>query len=100
MARETSGGAGARDASQARAPAMRGRPRHLAWAHAPALAVAAAPATVSLHAAVAPVPAGDAPRFRRLGLENGLSHSSVYTILQDRQGFLWFGTQAGLDRYD
>jgi signal transduction histidine kinase/ligand-binding sensor domain-containing protein len=49
----------------------------------------------------APSGAAEEPaRFRRLGLEDGLSHSSVYTILQDRQGFLWFGTQGGLDRYD
>jgi len=39
-------------------------------------------------------------RFEHLGLEDGLSQSSVNTILQDQQGFLWFGTQDGLDRYD
>jgi ligand-binding sensor domain-containing protein/signal transduction histidine kinase len=39
-------------------------------------------------------------RLERLGSEDGLSHNSVYAILQDSQGFLWFGTQGGLDRYD
>lgn len=40
------------------------------------------------------------PAFERLGLAQGLSHSTVHAILQDRQGFMWFGTEDGLDRYD
>jgi len=39
-------------------------------------------------------------RFERLSVEEGLSQHSVMSILQDRQGFIWFGTQAGLHRYD
>ncbi|TFW27961.1 sensor histidine kinase [Massilia horti] len=39
-------------------------------------------------------------RFERLSIEQGLAQESVLTILQDRQGFMWFGTQAGLNRYD
>ena len=38
--------------------------------------------------------------FRRLTVRDGLSQSSVYCVLQDRQGFLWVGTQDGLNRYD
>jgi len=38
--------------------------------------------------------------FRHLGIEHGLSQNSVYAILQDRRGFMWFGTQDGLNRYD
>ncbi|MCB0838023.1 MAG: hypothetical protein KDD99_15230, partial [Bacteroidetes bacterium] len=38
--------------------------------------------------------------FRRIGLEEGLSQSSVMTIAQDEKGLLWFGTQDGLNRYD
>ena len=39
-------------------------------------------------------------RFRHLGREDGLSQSYVNAIAQDRNGFLWFGTQEGLNRYD
>ncbi|MCD2516415.1 ATP-binding protein [Massilia sp. G4R7] len=39
-------------------------------------------------------------RFERLSVEQGLSQQSVLSILQDRRGFMWFGTQAGLNRYD
>ncbi len=39
-------------------------------------------------------------RFQRLSTEQGLSSSVVYCLLQDRQGFLWAGTQDGLNRYD
>ncbi|MCP3960134.1 MAG: hypothetical protein GY719_20000 [bacterium] len=39
-------------------------------------------------------------RFDRLSVEHGLSHSSVWIIHQDSRGFLWLGTQEGLNRYD
>ncbi len=39
-------------------------------------------------------------RFERLSIEQGLSQSVVNCILQDSTGFLWLGTQAGLNRYD
>lgn len=39
-------------------------------------------------------------RFERMGIKDGLSHSSVTAILQDSLGFLWFGTEDGLNRYD
>ena len=39
-------------------------------------------------------------RFDHLTMADGLSNDSVFSILQDRDGFLWFGTQAGLNRYD
>lgn len=35
-----------------------------------------------------------------LSLEEGLSQSNVRCILQDKTGFLWIGTQDGLNRYD
>ncbi len=41
-----------------------------------------------------------APDFRNITVDDGLSHSSVYSILQDKQGFMWFGTYDGLSRYD
>ena len=40
------------------------------------------------------------PRFQRLSLEQGLSQSVVNSVVQDADGFLWFGTQDGLNRYD
>lgn len=38
--------------------------------------------------------------FERLALEHGLSQSIVRVILQDSKGFLWFGSQDGLNKYD
>lgn len=40
------------------------------------------------------------PRFEHLSIQQGLSQSSVLTMLQDRKGFLWVGTADGLNRYD
>lgn len=39
-------------------------------------------------------------KFRHLSINDGLSHSNVRGILQDRQGFMWFSTDDGLDKYD
>lgn len=38
--------------------------------------------------------------FRHYEIENGLSNNSVITSLQDKDGFLWFGTSDGLNRFD
>ncbi len=38
--------------------------------------------------------------FERLDRGDGLSQETVNAIAQDRQGFLWVGTQDGLNRYD
>lgn len=38
--------------------------------------------------------------FDRLGPEDGLSNGSVSSIVQDKLGYLWFGTQGGLNRWD
>ncbi len=38
--------------------------------------------------------------FRHIRIEDGLSQSSVMCMLQDKLGFLWFGTANGLNRYD
>ncbi|MCP5089439.1 MAG: PAS domain-containing protein [Gammaproteobacteria bacterium] len=57
---------------------------------------------VLLMAATAPVDAADSRsiRFRHISSNDGLSQSFVYAILQDRQGYMWFGTQEGLNRFD
>src|SRR6478672_1741777 len=47
-----------------------------------------------------PLVDGESMRFTRLSTENGLSQTRVSQIIQDDQGFLWFGTQYGLNRYD
>ncbi len=39
-------------------------------------------------------------KFDRISSEEGLSQSVVLSILQDKQGFMWFGTQDGLNRFD
>ncbi|MCC6815456.1 MAG: response regulator [Saprospiraceae bacterium] len=39
-------------------------------------------------------------KFEWLNTSNGLSQGYVYDILQDKDGFMWFSTKAGLNRYD
>ena len=43
---------------------------------------------------------GAAIRFENINIEDGLSQSVVISILHDRQGYLWFGTEDGLNRYN
>jgi signal transduction histidine kinase/ligand-binding sensor domain-containing protein len=43
---------------------------------------------------------GNDIRFRRISTTTGLSQTRVSQIVQDDQGFLWFATQYGLNRYD
>src|SRR3984893_16883481 len=44
----------------------------------------------------------DHPRFTFRGVPEGLglSTATVTSLVQDHDGFLWIGTQAGLFRYD
>ncbi|MBN2103458.1 GHKL domain-containing protein [bacterium] len=39
-------------------------------------------------------------RFDHLTIDNGLSHSKVNVIFKDSRGYLWFGTNDGLNRYN
>ena len=43
---------------------------------------------------------GEDIRFSHVSTKEGLSQTRVAQIVQDNEGFLWFGTQYGLDRYD
>jgi len=52
----------------------------------------------ALAAAAAPPPAP--PQFVGLSVAEGLPSSTVYKLAQDRDGFIWMGTQDGLARYD
>ncbi len=38
--------------------------------------------------------------FARMSLKDGLSQAAVHAIAQDHNGYMWFGTQEGLNRYD
>lgn len=39
-------------------------------------------------------------QFRHYDTNNGLSQNSVMTIVQDHMGFMWFGTNDGMNRFD
>ena len=39
-------------------------------------------------------------RFDTLTAKQGLSNNNITCLLQDRQGFIWIGTEDGLNRYD
>ncbi len=38
--------------------------------------------------------------FRHITPKDGLSHNMVNSVLQDKQGYIWFGTSYGLERFD
>jgi serine phosphatase RsbU (regulator of sigma subunit)/ligand-binding sensor domain-containing protein len=39
-------------------------------------------------------------RFRNLGNENGIPNTFIYTLGQDKNGYLWVGTAAGISKFD
>ncbi len=49
---------------------------------------------------LATVLSGQIAEFDRISVEDGLSQFSVNCIYQDHRGFLWFGTDDGLNKYD
>jgi PAS domain S-box-containing protein len=57
-------------------------------------------AHVDPHAITLPVLEGKGIRFTQLSTDEGLSQTRVIQIVQDDQGFMWFGSQYGLNRYD
>ena len=55
---------------------------------------------VSTFALGLPLVSQEGSIFRRYSIDQGLSQNSVYAILQDSCGFMWFATQDGLNRFD
>src|SRR5689334_5526495 len=43
---------------------------------------------------------GSIVQFEHLTIEDGLSQNAGLAIFQDSRGYLWVGTQDGLNRYD
>jgi len=60
----------------------------------------AAPPTNTATNADLNVAPGSIVQFEHLTIEDGLSQNAGLAIFQDRQGYLWIGTQDGLNRYD
>ncbi|MBS1584557.1 MAG: hypothetical protein JSS82_03245 [Bacteroidetes bacterium] len=46
------------------------------------------------------VPAQSILPLQHINVEEGLSQSTVYSMLNDRDGFIWFATGDGINRYD
>jgi ligand-binding sensor domain-containing protein/signal transduction histidine kinase len=46
------------------------------------------------------IPGAEIIRFRNYGTEQGLSQASATVLAQDPTGFIWIGTQDGLNRFD
>lgn len=42
----------------------------------------------------------DIKLFKNFGVENPMSYNFVRTIAEDKNGFMWFGSSEGLDRFD
>jgi len=66
----------------------------------PAPQPTATPVATTPDLPLAEVPLSKELRFDRISTEQGLSGNEVWSIAQDKQGFMWFGTTNGLNRYD
>jgi ligand-binding sensor domain-containing protein/signal transduction histidine kinase len=55
---------------------------------------------LALYAFGAPLASGQRLPIRQYGVADGLAQNQVVSILQDRRGFLWFGSWEGLSRFD
>ena len=41
-----------------------------------------------------------AQTYKYIGIENGLSNRRIFNIQKDTQGYMWFLTNEGMDRYN
>ena len=64
------------------------------------VACVATAAASAVALAGAPIPATRPMYFEHLTMRDGLSMSTINSILQDSQGYVWLATEAGLNRYD
>ena len=64
------------------------------------LLILALASSAALAVGAAPPQAARPLYFEHLTVREGLSQSTVMSILQDSQGYLWLATESGLDRYD
>lgn len=55
---------------------------------------------VSLFSVITLQAQGTEIEFKHLTTEDGLSYNRVTNIIQDKRGFIWFGTYNGLNRFD
>jgi len=71
-------------------------------ARGPGSVTGSLPAAGYARTEISPAPQGQTNtiRFERISLEDGLSQSSVFAVLQDQRGFMWFSTEDGLNKYD
>ncbi len=66
------------------------------------LCASSAQAQVDLRSNLPTIGGTEAPsiRLENMDLSDGLAQGTIYDIIQDRHGYIWFGTQGGLHRYD
>ena len=43
---------------------------------------------------------GQAPEFQHYETNAGLNNNTVYSIIQDKKGFIWIGTKDGVNKFD
>ncbi|MEJ7691870.1 two-component regulator propeller domain-containing protein [Daejeonella sp.] len=55
---------------------------------------------VLISAGIAWKAVGQSMNFSRLTINEGLSQNTIYSIFQDKTGFVWIGTEDGLNRFD